>query len=195
MSDDSRKYDPQAIWREQQFEETPVIVDRIMNRRTQQLHVSTRSEIVMSIVAAMFFIAVLAWRLPGAGLELQGAGVAIAAAWIAITVFRFRRILWGSTAAAHSASTGLAYYVRELEIRRDHLRNAWLWHGPLFVSLLVLLANFWEQGFPGPERVVVAVPLLLLRVIWIAAEIVRRYRQAADIQREIDELHRLEERP
>src|SRR5437763_7904951 len=108
MFDESRPVDPHVIWKEQPKEETPVIVDHVVNRRTQQLHVSTRSEIVMSILAALFFVVVLAWRLPPAGFELQPVALAAAALWIAITAFRFRHILLGSDSPPDTASSGLA---------------------------------------------------------------------------------------
>ena len=38
------------------------------------------------------------------------------------------------------ASTGMEYYRRELERRRDHLRNAWVWHGPLLLACFMLIA-------------------------------------------------------
>lgn len=194
MPDESRPHDPRVIWKEQPKEDTPVVVDRVMNRRTQQLHASTRSEIVMSILAALFFVAVLAWRLPTAGFALAPVGLAAAALWIAITAFRFRKIIRGSGSPPDTASTGLAYYRRELEIRRDHLRNAWLWHGPLLLAVLLFLASFAGRTFPGMDRFRNAAPLFLILVPWIIIGIQRRFRQAADIQREIDEIARLEER-
>jgi hypothetical protein len=195
MSDEPRADDPRAIWREQPKEDTPVIVDHVMNRRTRQLHWSTRSEIVMSIAAAVFFVAVLTWRLPPGGFALQPIGLAAAALWIATTAFRFRRLIWGAGARPDSASSGVAYYRRELEIRRDHLRNAWLWHGPVLLSGLLFVGAFAGRAFPGMDRLRHAWPLFAILVLWIALGIWRRFRQAAELQREIDELAGLEDRP
>jgi hypothetical protein len=61
MSDESRLDNPHALWQQQPREDTPVIVDHLVNRRTEQLHRSTRAEIVASMAAAIFFVAVLAW--------------------------------------------------------------------------------------------------------------------------------------
>jgi len=194
MRDKPHSNDLRVLWKEQPKEDTPVNLDHMMNRRTWQLHVSTRSEIVMSIAAAVFFLAVLAWRLPPAGFTLQPAGLAAPAIWIAIAAFRFRKIIWGSGAPPDTAATGLAYYRRELEIRRDHLRNAWLWHGPLLVAALLFLASFAGRGFPGMDRFRNAAPLFGILVLWIVIGIRRRFRQAAEIQREIDEIAQLEDR-
>jgi hypothetical protein len=149
----------------------------------------------MSIVAALFLVAVLAWRLPSVGFATQPAALGAAALWIAITAFRFRRIIRGAGAPPDAGSTGLAYYRRELEIRRDHLRNAWLWHGPLLLAALLFLASFTGGAFPGMDRLRNAAPLVLVLILWIISGIRRRFRQAADIQREIDEIARMEERP
>jgi hypothetical protein len=195
MPDERLLDDACVIWKEQPKEDAPVTVDHLMHSRRQQIHVSTRSEIVMSIIAAMFFVAVLAWRLPLAGFALQPVGVVAAALWITITAFRFRKVIRSSGSAPDTASTGLAYYRRELEVRRDHLRNGWLWHGPLLLALLLLLANLAGPSFPGMDRFRNAAPLFLLLVLWIVFGIRRRFRQAGDIQREIDEIARLQERP
>lgn len=194
MSDESRNYDPRAVWKQQPEEDTPVIVDHVMNRRMQQLHVSTRSELVMTIFAAAFLIGMLAWRLPPAGFAMHPVGLVAAALWIVITAIRFRHIIWGSAAAPDTAATGVAYYRRELEIRRDHLRNAWLWHGPLLLASGIFIGSFAGRAFPGMDRFRNAAPLFLIVVLWIVIGIRRRYRQAAEIQREIDDLARLEER-
>ena len=193
MSDELRPDDPRAVWKQQPKEDTPVIVDQVIRRRTEQVHMSTRSEIVMSIVAALFFVIVMAWRLPPAGFAVQPLALAAAALWIAITVFRFRGVVWGAASPPDAASTGLAYYRRELEIRRDHLRNAWLWHGPLLLAALLFLASFAGPRFPGMDRFRNAAPLFVILVIWIVIGIRRRFRQAAGIQREIDEIARLGE--
>jgi hypothetical protein len=191
MSDEPRLSDARAVWKDQPKEHTPVTMDPIVDRRAEQLFVSTRWEILMSLAAPLFFIAVLVWRLPPAGFPLQPVGLAAAALWIALTLFLQRQHIWG--AAPDAASTGLAYYRRELEMRRDHLRNAWLWHGPLLVALIFLAATFAGAAFPGGDRFRNAAPLLGVLALWIVVGIIRRRRQAAGIQREIDEIDRLRE--
>jgi hypothetical protein len=169
-----------------------VNIEQLLNRRARHLHVSTRSDIVASIVAALFLVAVLAWRLPSAGFALPTIGIALAALWIAITVLKLRRLIRGTAPQPDTASTGIAYYRRELEIRRDHLRNAWLWHGPLLLAAVLFVASFAGRGYPGMDRFRSAAPLFAILVLWVAVATRRRFRQAADIEREIDEIARLE---
>jgi hypothetical protein len=193
MFDEERSSDPCVVWKEQPEEETAVIVDELLSRRTKQLHVSTRSEIIMSIVAALFFVAVLTWRLPQGGLELPPVASAAVALWVGITAFRFRRILWQSDAPPNTAAPGLSYYRQELELRRDHLRNAWLWHGPILLAALLFTASFTGGAFPGVGRLRSAAPLLAILAVWTAVGVRRRFRQAAELQSEIDEIAHLEE--
>jgi hypothetical protein len=167
-----------------------VTVDLVMNRRTLQLQVSTRSEIVMSIVSVLFFVAVLLWRLASVGFALQPIGLAAAAA---IAAFSFRQIILRPGPPLDTSSSGLAYYRHKLELRRHHLRNAWLWHGPLLVAVLLLIANFTGRAFPDMDRFRNAAPLFLVLVLWTVIGIRRRFRQAVDIQHEIDEIVRMEQ--
>jgi hypothetical protein len=193
MSDKEGSCDLCVVWKEQPEEDTAVMVNQLLSRRTKQLHVSTRSEIVMSIVAALFFVAVLAWRLPQGGFQLQPFTIAAVALWVAITAFRFWRIFWQSDAPPNTAAPGLSYYRRELEFRRDHLRNAWLWHGPMLLAALLFVASFAGGAFPSVPRLWNVAPLLGILVVWIALGVRRRFRQASDIQSEIDEIADFEE--
>lgn len=53
--------------------------------------------------------------------------------WCAVVLYRFRGDLLRPV-AGEMAATGLAHYRSVLERRRDHLRHAWLWQGPLVLS-------------------------------------------------------------
>ena len=63
MSDQTKGKDPECIWRDQPEEKLPVNLDQIVNRRTKELYSSTRSEILMSIGAALLLVGIVAWRL------------------------------------------------------------------------------------------------------------------------------------
>lgn len=96
-----------------------------MNRRTEELSSSTRSEILMSIGAALFLVGVVALRLQIAHEGLLEFGFAAAMAWVAISLYCFRHRIWRDPSRDAVAATGLEYYRGELERRRDHLRNGW----------------------------------------------------------------------
>jgi hypothetical protein len=188
----SEAKDPGAIWRDQPEEELTVNLEEIVNRRAEELSSSTRSEILMSIGAALLFVGVVAWRLGPAHGRLQEVGLAAVIAWAVISLYWFRRRIWRRNPARPDAiaATGLEYYRKELEQRRDHLRNAWLWHGPLFLACMILIVVLTGKAFTGPERLRSVLPLVVLLAVWTAFGVTRRLRQARELQREIDEIER-----
>jgi hypothetical protein len=188
MSDQARGKDAGAIWRDQPEEELAVNMEQIVNRRTEELSSSTRSEIVMSMGAALLFVGVMVWRFAPAYERLQEVGFAAVIAWVVISLYRFRRRIWGPRPSRPdaAAATCLEYYRKELERRRDHLRNPWLWHGPLFLACLILIAILIRGRAFQPLRNIL--PLVVLLAVWTAFGVWRRHRQAKELQREIDEI-------
>ena len=184
---------PQSLWKEQPEEKLTVNVQNLINRRTRELGESTRSEILVSIVATVMFVAIVYWRFPIGGAPFPHAGLAIALVWISVTAFRFRHKLLrpGDAGSRHVAATGAEYYRRELESRRDHLRNEWLWHGPLLLAAGILIANFAVDAFPNPERLRNIAPFTIFLAVWVVANFLRRRRHARELQREIDEIDHL----
>jgi hypothetical protein len=190
MSDRTRAKDPAAIWRDQPEEKLAVNLEQIVNRRTEELYSSTRSEILMSIGAALLFVGVMGWRFAPAHDRLQEVGLAAVIAWVVMCLCRFRHRIWrrDSSRPDAVAATGLEYYRKELERRRDHLRNAWLWHGPLCLACMLLMAILIGKAFPGFERLRSVLPLVVLLVVWTGFGLRRRLRQANELQREIEEI-------
>jgi len=186
----SEKRDPGAIWRDQPEEEFQVNLEQIVNRRTEELNSSTRSEILMSIGAALLFVAVMAWRFAPVHDRLQEVGFGAVIAWVIISLYRFRRRLWrrNSLRPDAMAATGLEYYCRQLEQRRDHLRDAWIWHGPLFLACTILVAILIGKASPAMVPLRNVLPLVFLLVGWTGFGLMRRRRQAQELQREIDEI-------
>jgi hypothetical protein len=190
MSDQSKPKDPAALWKAQPEEKLAVNLEQIMNRRTEELYSSTRSEILMSIGAALLFVGVTALRLAPARDQLLELGCAAVIAWVLISLYRFRGRIWRREPARPDAvaATGLDYYRKELQQRRDHLRNAWLWHGPLFLACLILIGLWTGKAFVGFGRLENVLPLVVLLAVWTGYGIRRRLRQARELQREIDQL-------
>jgi hypothetical protein len=189
MSEEARANDPGVIWRDQPEEEVSVNVSQIVNRRAEELSASTRAEVLMSIGAAVLFVAVIAWRLPRFNSRLFEVGFGAVAVWVTISLVRFRR--WAGRDRARPdavASSGLEYYRRELERRRDHLRNAWVWHGPFLLACFMLIAVVAGHAYSGVERLWSVLPLLALLLLWTVFGFVRRLRLAKALQAEIDEL-------
>jgi Flp pilus assembly protein TadB len=190
MSERSEIENAGVIWRNQPEEEVTVQLEQIVNRRTKELGWSTRWEILMSVCAALLFVGVVLLRVAPLRDGLLETILAAAGVWAILSLYLFRRKIWRpeSSRADAAAATGREYYRRELERRRDHLRNAWLWHGPLFLACLALIAVAAGNSFLGFERLGSATPLLALLAAWTAFGVRRRLRQAREIQREIDEI-------
>ena len=190
MSDQHAAKDAGAIWRDQPEERCAVNLEQIVKRRTDELGSSTRSEILMSIGAALLFVGVMAWRLAPYRDHILQVGYAAAIAWVAVTVYRFRRRIWRrpTVSADAMAASGVEYYRRELEQRRDHLRRAWLWHGPLLLACMVLTAILTGETFSGYQPLRNVLPLVALLAFWTGFGLIRRRRQAKELQREIDEI-------
>jgi hypothetical protein len=162
-----------AVWRDQPG--APPLHPRLSPS------VATRGEILTSVGAAIFFVAVVGWRLAAAGQRIPPVGFAAAIAWALISLVWFRARLRRPTPEA-LAQPGLEHYRRELTQRRDHLRNPWIWHGPLVAGCLTLIA------MPAMQPLRTVAPMLIILLAWTIYGIVRRNRQAAALQQELDDL-------
>jgi hypothetical protein len=190
MSDRAKGSDPGFVWRDQPEEQVPVNLEQIVNRRTHELSAHTRSESLIGVGSALLLIGVVAWRLEIAHGGLLEFGLAAAFAWVIVSLYLFRRRIWWRDAAPRdaAAATCLEYYRKELERRRDHLRSAWFWHGPLLLASLMLVAVLTGRANIAFQPLRNVLPLIILLAAWVGFGIWRRRLQARSLQREIDEL-------
>jgi hypothetical protein len=171
MSEESRAKDLGAAWRSQPEEKLSVNLEQFVSRRTRELAASTRWEIAVSIGAALLFAAMIALRFASARDRLQQPGwiaVIVLAAWVLISLYWFRDRIWREASPLKDAlaATCREYYRKELERRRDHLRNEWLWHGPLLLACMISVVIFIGTAFPGLDRLRSALPLVALLAVW-----------------------------
>ena len=167
------------VWRDQPAGGAPIDV-RLLERRGSELESRTRREILSSVGAAMLFVAVIGWRFATMYRRIPMLGLAAALAWALITLLWFRRRLRQKSVAP--GATGVDHYRKELERRRDHLRNIWIWNGPLLAACITLVV------VADLQRLAAVAPLLIVLAAWTILGIVRRRRQANQLQRELDEL-------
>jgi hypothetical protein len=177
-----------ALWKAQPEEKTAVNLENILNRRTAEMHFRTRAEVFISIAAALLLAVVLALRF-GPGNPVEELGCVLVAIWVAATLYRSRARIRRETARPDAtAATGAEYYRKELARRRDHLRDAWLWQGPLFLACLILAAVWSNWRFTTFATWARVAPLLVVLALWTGYGIRRRLQQAKELQREMDEL-------
>ena len=176
-----------AAWIDQPEEEVAVDVEEIYGRRTRELFSTTRSEVMGSIAAALFFASVVAWRFAAERDRLVLFGCAAVMVWAGVTVYRFRSSIRRNAPRPDAfARTGVEHYREELMRRRDHLRSGWIWHGPLWLAGIIAAATLTRRSVPG--RLWDAFPVIVLLALWAAFGMWRRLREAAEVQQEIDEL-------
>jgi hypothetical protein len=189
MPEESKPNDAGAVWRDQPEEKLAVNMQEFMCRRTRELHSGTRLEIFMSIASALVLLVIFAWRFALAQDTVQQLGMAAVTVWVLISVYRFSdRLRDGPPTHDALATTGLEYYRKELERRRDHLRNSWVWYGPLFLACLILATVVARTTLPSVARWRTALPVIALLVVWVGFDFDRRRRQANELQEEIDEV-------
>ena len=190
MSEGTATNDPGALWRDQPKEALAIELEQVLRRRADALHASTRSEILVSVGAGLLLAGVVAWRLAPPYTRPLELGLAAVLAWAGITLFWFRR---SDSSGTDVTAPGVTYYRRELERRRDHLRNAWLWHGPLVLACLIFAAVVTSNAFPGGGRLASVLPLVVLLLFWTAFGLQRRRRQVQQLDAEIREIDHLSE--
>jgi hypothetical protein len=136
------------------------------------------------------FAAVMVWRFAHDRDSIPPLGVAAVVVWVLVSLFWFRDRLWNGAPAPKDAlaATGMEHYRKELERRRDHLRNVWVWHGPLLLACALLWAVMAGKAFYSFGGLSRALPLIILLVVWTGFGWWRRRRQAGALQREIDEI-------
>jgi hypothetical protein len=183
MPEPNGELDPGAVWRNQTRPDSPIDVRQFVTQRTRELHAATRYEILASFAAAIFFVAIVAWRVRFT------AAFGLVFAWILASLYQFRRRIWPSPVPADAlAASCLDYYRKELADRRDHLRNEWIWHGPLLLACLIFIVEFAGHAFFSYSRLWALTPLLVLLVAWVGYGVWRRRREAAALHRAMDEL-------
>ena len=192
MADELRPEDPRRVWKSQERAPLEVNMQSMINRRTRELRARTRTEIIVSICAALVFVAVAGWRFVTPGEWVLQAALALFVIWTVISMYRFRKRIWGRDQIEPDAlaAPAVEHYRRELEERRDHLRSVWIWNGPLLLSFLFLILTIARNVAPHYVLLRNAFPFVGLTVVWVILMIRQHRLQAKELQQEIDELGR-----
>jgi hypothetical protein len=189
MPDQLPTADPRSVWKNQTQEKFEMNMQQFLNRRAQELSSKTRSDIIASVAAVSFFLAVIVWRFSLATEPLQQLVIGFIVAWVLVSLYWFRdRFRSAPPRADAPAATGLDYYRTALERRRDHLKNAWIWYGPILLASAFFIVTIAGKVWPSARLLRNMLPFTILLAVWIVFGAQIRRRQRREIQREIDEI-------
>lgn len=174
------------LWRSQPTEVPPMSTTYLQHRaRELQRAVRLRNFIEQgSCVLALLICSGMIFTAPDLWLRASMALLIVGIGW---AMFQWRRrVREGFTSAA--ADTGLAFYLRELEHKRDLHKTLWRWYMlPMIPGTVVLLTWIWfgdpnTRGTPAPWFPTA------LTLAWIVGTLIYERVKAAQYQREIDAL-------
>jgi hypothetical protein len=163
-----------------------------IRQKVQELHAKTRRQLLGSLAV------------PAAVVALSGFGIkqfpatqplcAFAIAWSVAGAYFLNRGMWSAAMPGDAGlSTGLEFYRQEIERRCSLFRRVLLWSfGPVLLAIGTFILALVKIGGRGWGIFPNAMPFMVVVVIWIATYFVTRMREQRELQREIDELDRVE---
>lgn len=188
----SNEDDPKKLWQNQPREETTLAL-KLIQQRAQELHARTRRELFGNI-AMIPLVAAIAWFgfLQTHDLGFRSIFVA-SVVWAVVGQYLLHRGMWSARAPERPAlMTGLEFYRREIDRRRNLLRRFLQWTlGPVILSLgtLILLLTGMARSVGKPGAVI---PFTTLAVIWLVLVFVLRSHDQRALKQEIDQLNEIE---
>lgn len=192
MYDSRPPHDPGELWRGQASDGSSPGLTRMVDRRPDVMATSTRLDTLGSIGAVCLLIAILLSRPEFRSDRSVMGAVALSICWVFVTLVRFRRRIWPQDRPGSDFSLpGIQFYRAELERRREHLRSAWVWMGPLLLACLTLGLILLRKVVPTADRLLGTVPFVLVLLVWIMLTYRRRRQAAREIQNEIDRIREL----
>jgi hypothetical protein len=194
VPEEPARIDPALLWKEQPAEQAAVVRPGATIRRSESLYAESRSEILGSLCAATLFVVVIGGRLASSHDLRLWSALAVIAGWVLITAWRSRKVILAREERPPDglAVSGLEYYHGQLMRRREHLKSAWLWHGPLVLACTTLLLVVARSMGVTLVRFLGIAPLLIVLVAWVAVRNLRRWRQIREIEQEIREVEEIQ---
>lgn len=170
-----------------------------IRRKTQELHAKTRRELIKSIAGPLIVVAISGFGIAEGHDAALRIVFALAIAWSLAGQYFLNRGMQSATLPGDAAfSTGLEFYRREVERRRDLFRRVMGWSfGPVvftIAALILLILSFGvgNRGMLLKGALFKMIPFLALVVLWLVGIFVIRMRDQRELQREIGELNEIE---
>jgi len=185
-------HDPQKVWQDQPMEAIQMSL-QLLRRRAQELQTKSRLAALAWMAIGLVLAIVFAAGLVRTQNLLSRIGLGVLSIWALYGVYQVYRRMWPANIAADAAwSTSLDFYRKELERRRDYVRDIWrlsvLWL--FFIGLALLILPMLIGTRANPRLLLNAIPFFVLLLVWFVAFFFIRKRDRRNLQAEIDELLR-----
>ncbi|MGH9631222.1 MAG: hypothetical protein ACRD7E_23200 [Bryobacteraceae bacterium] len=166
-----------------------------LRRKAQQRESKARFEALLSIIIGLICCVFFAWTFSRTHEVLARMGWGLLSLWGIYAAYQAYRWVWPQNLPEDAPiSTCLEFYRRELERRRDYVRNRWWRLGFPFLLLgmaMVIVGTGARHAPPNP--LLNALPFLVLLAIWaVVFFLMKKKLGRQNIQQEIDELNALE---
>jgi hypothetical protein len=197
----------QELWQNQPTEAFKMSAEKLRNK-SQQLDKKARLAVLLSAIIAILLFLFFAWGFlsfpekfqtfgfsPFASWTMR-LGFGVLGLWALYSGYKTYKILWPNLAGSDAdLKTTLQSYKRELEKRRDYLRNIWLRAGLIFcfLGIAMVVMPVLVRDMTTPSRMLADLgPISSLLIAWLAIFIPTRKRRQRKLQQEIDQLRAFE---
>jgi hypothetical protein len=186
--------DPKRIWQSQPTEPLRMSSDEI-RRKAQELQRRGRLATLAQIGIGVFLSVSFGRMFLKVHEVIPRAGWLVLSLWSLYVAYQAYRWVWPGRLDANATSrTSLAYYRHELERLRDYEWNVWRRTGLTwcFLGLALALIPVLAKASESPRMLLNAAPFFVLLLVWFALFFPMRRRKRQKIQRDIDELNRMD---
>ena len=161
--------------------------------KTQELRAKTRRGLLGGMILPLAVAAIAGWGVKWFDSPMLRLVFAAAIAWSVAGQYFANRGMWPEPAPDDPAvGTGIESYRRELERRRYLSARFLLWYfGPMVLAIAALTVPALSLGMRR-GMLLNMIPFLSLLFIWLVSVFVMRLRDRRELQREIDELDKIE---
>lgn len=187
MIDKNSKDDPKGLWQNQPVERTRISFQDLRGMADQMRRETQRN--ILASAGAGAALALAFWRLQFARNPWYDAGLVVAAVWAGGSLIWFRKRIWPGRPAPDAVSVnGLEFYRSEIMERRDHLRTAWFWLGPVFLALGILVIRLLTIVFGESVPIRNIAPFLVLSLIWVGTMVSQTRSRLRKLDKELKDL-------
>jgi uncharacterized membrane protein len=193
MRDDFHGDDPRTVWQNQPREEKQMtlVMIRQMARKHQE---KTRWQLFGNSALAVVIVVVCGYGIVRTHALAPRLAFAVALAWTLIGQYFFHRGIWSATLPADAGvSSSIEVYRREIRRRQLLFTRVMHWFfGPLVLAIGTFVWVMAGIAKSQNRSLTAAIPFCTLFAIWIVAFFVQRSRGQKELQRETEELNKVD---